>query len=222
MQLSHDFRDAHGTPFSEELGEKEKSTELDANAKQDEDTVNVESSQALAGTHINEDTDLQEVGQSPTLDETGDMNGAGDQHIVLGCSTVSGKKRLRRKLLPTQDDIGEDELEVQVGNHGMKKSRRLSPTSVVNPSMVFSRQGASEIAISSFGPQSGCSPVKHGVESSNQLFSLKRNEEAVSAPRNRGSKVMEGAKTPPREPSRTNKYVIISDVESDAETQVFT
>lgn len=240
MQLSRDFLDANGTPFPEELGDVTKSTEVDANGKQDHvGHVNAESLQAVAGTHTNKDMNLEEVGQNPKLDETGsrdDVNGTGDRHIVSGTSTVSGKKRLRRKLLLTQDHIGDDEPEeVQEGNEGTKKARKISPTSVINPLTVMLHRNVSEKDTSRLGPQNGCSPVKHGVELVKQLSSLKKVEEAMSAPRNIGSKIirscsprvhasvsMERAKVYPKEASRTNKYVIISDVESDAETQVFT
>lgn len=205
----------------------EKCIKGDANAKQDDVGIaNAESMQPLMNTHVNEDTNLQEVEQNPKMDVMGtehDVNEIGDQHIVLGTLTVSGKKRLRRKLLPTQDGIDDDEPEVQEGNPGIKKSRKVSPTSVINP-----------LKISRFGAQSGCVPAKHGFESLKHLSSAERGDEAVSAPRNFGSKVtwccnppvhasngMEGAKVPPREPNRTSKYIIISDVESDAETQVF-
>jgi hypothetical protein len=220
LQLSRDFLDANGTPFPEELGKVEKSMKVDANATQDPvGTVNVENLQVFAGKHINEDRNLQKVGQNLMFDVTGSP----------------GKKRLRRKLLPIQADIGDVEPdEVQEGSAGIKKSRKVSPTSVFNPLKVLLHQGVSESAISRFSPQSGCFPVKHGVELVKQISSLKRGEEAVSAPRDIGSKFirscsppvhasmsMEGAKVPTREPGRTNRYVTISDVESDVETQVF-
>ena len=239
LQLSRDYLDANGMPFPDELGDVEKSMKVNANAKQDHVcTVNADGLRAFSGTQINEDMNIQGVRQNPKFDETEsphNLNGTGDHHIVLGSPTVFGKKRLRRKLLPTQDYIGDDEPEeVQVGSAVTKKSRKVSLTPVVNPWKVLMQQDVSERALSRFGLQSGCFLVKHGVESVKQIPSLKRDEEAASAPRNIGSILMrscsppvhasiniEGAILPPKEPSRISKYVIISDVESDAETQVF-
>jgi len=215
--LSRDFLVANGEPFSEDLGNVEKSTKVEENGKQDHvDTVNVKSLRELGV------RDYQEVGQ----------NEIGDQH---GTSTVTSKKRRRRKLFSTQNDIGDDESEeAEEGSTGMKKSRIVPSTSIVYPIKTLLREGVSEPAVPASGPQLSGFPEKQGVESCMQLSLLKRGEEPLSGLRNLGpgsmrsftpaaheSISLEGAKILLREPSLTNKCVVISDVGSDAETQVF-
>lgn len=96
--MSRDFLDANGNPFSEEYGDGEKSTKGEANGGRD----------------------CQEEGQNPNV------NVSGDEQIVLGTSVVSGKKRLRQKLLPRQEDMGADNSEeTEEGSAGMKKARKV-------------------------------------------------------------------------------------------------
>jgi len=196
-QLSRDFLDSNGKPFVEDV---EQSTKVEGTGKQ------------------------EHMGLVPKV------KGTGDQIIVLGTTTTSGKKRLKRKLLPAQDDIGDDESdEAEEGSAEMKKPRNVPSTSIVKPLL---RQGVSELAVPASGHQSGCFPLKQDVELCKQLSLLNREEEPSSGPRNlvmrscspvvHKSISMERAKISPGDPSRTNKYVVISDVDSDAETQVFT
>jgi hypothetical protein len=140
-QLSLDFLDANGKPFSEELGGVEKSTKAEANGKQDHaGTVNIEHR---------------------------DLGDKGYQEVRT--SIVSGKKGLRRKLLSTQDDIGDDELEEAVeGSAGTKKPRKTPSTSIVNPLKTLLRQGVSELAVPASSPQSACLPAKQELESCKQ------------------------------------------------------
>ncbi|KAG0569192.1 hypothetical protein KC19_6G072300 [Ceratodon purpureus] len=229
-QLARDFLDAGGTPFPEEPGDVKKSTVVDGNGKQYHvGHVNFESLRAVAGTHANEDMNIEEVGQNPKLNETRsqhDMNGTGDRNIVSGSPTVSKKKRPRRKLLVS--DVESEEAEED--NEGAKKLRKISPTSVIYNTIHHSVSGKS---ISRPGPQNGCSSLKQGVESVKHLSSSRKGEEALSTPQNIGSKVVRpgnpplhasmnlgGVELEPKDSRRTGEYVIISDAESDAETQV--
>lgn len=122
-----------------------------------------------------------------------DMTETGGQGIVLGTAAVSDKKSPRRMILPTRDSSDDVSQEVQNCNVASKQSK--TPTSV-------------SLAV----------PSKEGMPLSRN-FGL----EVMRSCSPHLSVSIEGEKIhQTRKPSRTNKNVTISGVESDADTQVST
>lgn len=120
-----------------------------------------------------------------------DMTETGGQGIVLGTAAVSDKKSPRRMILPTRDSSDDVSQEVQNCNVASKQSK--TPTSV-------------SLAV----------PSKEGMPLSRN-FGL----EVMRSCSPHLSVSIEGEKIhQTRKPSRTNKNVTISGVESDADTQV--
>lgn len=228
-QLSRDFRDANGKPFAEEV---EKFTNVEADGNPLTEDVEKSTSVEADGKPLDEDveksTNVEANGKQDHVGQTPNVNETEDQHIVLGTAIISDRKRSRRKLLPTHDGIHDDESdEAGEGSAGMKKPRHVSLTSIVEPLL---HQGDLELAVSEPGRRTGCFSMKQDVESRKQLSLSNRGEEPSSglgnlvlrscSPEAHESISMEVAKVSLREPSRSNKYVVISDVDSDAETQV--
>lgn len=226
-QLLRDFLSSNGTPFPEELGDVKKFRKVDTHANQAHvDTVNLESLPILTGALTNANMNPQnvehEAGNGLEFDKTGDEN------IVHG---RRGRKRLRRKVLSANHDIGDDEPEeMQEHNPRIKKPRRMISTSPVHSETVL-HQDVSELALSKSISLKDNSPAKHRAESLEQRSSLKRGKEGMSASGNFGLKSMrcctphvsasmEKSEAYVGEPGRTNKCLSVADVESDAETQV--
>lgn len=149
-----------------------------------------------------------DVGHNTAVDHTG------GQHILTGTAVIPGKKRLRRKSLPTHDGTTESE-KAEEGSSGMKKPRISVPMPIVKPLL---RQGVPELAVPASRPQE----IKH-------LSSSNRSEERLCDLRNVVPEVMRSC-SPAADKSismegdtfsrRKNKYVVVSDVDSDAETEV--
>lgn len=147
----------------------------------------------------------EDVGHNTAVDQSR------DQHI--GHALITGKKRLRRKSLPTHDGPMESE-KADEGSSGMKKPRISPSMPIVKPLL---RQGVPELAVPASRPQE--------IESCEHLSSSNRSEER----RNVDPEVMRSC-SPSADKSismegitvsrRKNKYVVVSDVDSDADTEV--
>lgn len=235
FQLSKDFLLGKGPIFPEEPL-TEKSTDADGRGKHRASCSVLED---LDGGKVQEDIlQRQDTGVNTILEVEQELisENCRDEQREDGHEEVPSTRRLKRKLLPSQQESKNENHRNPKEGHGGNKSLRSSigpSTNIDSPAKRLRKRDDSGRVITKGSPSSGDVLPQGESELSKQCPTLVTDEEVgtIFKDLDSKSKSRDGLHAPERsrpdqskflcEASRGNEYIARSDVDSDAETQVY-